>query len=172
MKQMNIQKGNLLDAAVNGDVRIIMHGVNCFHGVNSGIAGEIDRRFPKVQEHMSQLDNGAIELLTRASTVYVTEERITKVGPKSQVWQDKPDTQTVPLDNPFRCINLFTQYKPGNDFLPSLFPVGISNINGAFSGETIGIPLIACGIGGGDWEYVMGVLLNYGKDVNWEVYVI
>lgn len=168
---MRIQKGNLLDAAVMGDVSIIMHGANCFHKMGSGIAGEIARRFPQIPDRDRRTVYGAPGKLGDFSLAAVTQENIPAVQPRAG-WVDKPERFLVTLDKPFQCINLYTQFTPGPDFIASIFPNAINHINEVFAGDTIGLPLIGCGIGGGDWEAVMNTLLTDGKDVNWAVYVL
>jgi len=166
---LNIQKGNLLDAAVNGDIPVIMQGCNCFHAMESGIAGEAAKRFPQIPQADRRSTYGYPGKLGTFSLARVTSERV----PKGVMgWTDKPEVDVVTLDNPFTCINLYSQYNPGPDFLPSLFPSAIKHVNEVYAGKTIGIPLIGCGIGGGNWEAVMNTLLTEGNDVNWKVYIL
>lgn len=171
---MKIQKGNLLDAAVAGDIPMILHGCNCFHGMHSGIAGEISKRFPEVTEADNRTIKGYIGKLGTFSFANVTYEVLHEVTP-GKTWTDypaKPLLSKGSLEHKFSCINLYTQYQGGPDFIESIFPSAINHVNEVFSGETIGIPLLGCGVGGSNWEFVMGVLLEYGDDVDWRVYVL
>jgi hypothetical protein len=174
---MTIQKGNLLDAAVAGDIPTIMHGCNCFHAMGSGIAGELAKRFPQVPKIDQNYSlKGYVGKLGTYSLAKVTYE-VVSVKPKGTKieqaqWRDKPEVSAETLEHPFNCINLYTQYNPGPDFIASIFPIAIAYVNENFAGQAIGIPLIGCGIGGGDWESVMGTLLTAGSDVDWKVYVL
>lgn len=51
MNNMKIQKGNILSSVEN---RIVVQGCNAQGRMNSGIAGEIHRRFPSVFEVYEQ----------------------------------------------------------------------------------------------------------------------
>lgn len=169
---MRIQKGNLLDAAVNGEIPVILHGCNCFHSMTGGIAAEIARRFPEVTEADRVYGSkGYLGKLGKYSLVRVDDELINE-DTKGKGWEDYPVKTKVTLDHPFTCINLYTQYNPGKDFIESIFPPAIALVNRDFSGKTIGIPLLGTGIGGSNWEYVMGVLLDHGGNIDWEVYVL
>ena len=166
---MKIQKGNLLDAAERGDVGIIMHGCNCFHAMGSGIAGEIAKRYPDVPRvDREETNRGDPSKLGSFTAPYVAQKAV-------KTWDEAnvlPKNRLVPLDNPFLCINLYTQFKPGPDFIASVFPTAVRDINKRYHGKTIGIPLIGCGIGGGDWGSVMETLLTEGHNINWEVHVL
>lgn len=166
---MKIRKGNLLDLAEAGELPIIMHGCNCFHAMGSGIAGAIAKRYPIVPSvDKNTTDRGDPSKLGDYSLAQVDTKQVS-------TWVDKGAAlgyKEVPLDNPFKVINLYTQFTPGPDFIPSIFPTAIQGINSDFRGKTIGIPLIGCGIGGGEWHKVMNDLLIHGPDVNWEVCVL
>lgn len=142
---IRVRRGNLLDAFDQSKFDAIVHGCNCFHAMGSGIAGQIAQRYPQAPEQDRRTTRGDAAKLSRYTVCKLPQGRI---------------------------VNLYTQYKPGADFLPSLFPAAIRKLNYDFGGQTLGIPLIGCGIGGGDWEYVMNVLLQEGPDVDWEVYVL
>ena len=124
---MRINKGNLLDAAVRGDVPIVMHGANCFHTFGSGIAGEAARRFPEIPEADRTTGHGNPMKLGDYSLAKVTYE-VLPVDPKGKPWQDKLAKNEVILDNPFTCINLYTQFKPGKDFIESIFPSALHQL--------------------------------------------
>jgi hypothetical protein len=130
---------------------------------------------PKADKAYSELgDPTKLSLYTQA---HVTHRRV-RLPSAAVAWEDKKTTQfkptydTVKLNNPFTVINLYTQFTPGPDFIPSIFGAGVNRVNESFKGKTIGIPLIGCGIGGGDWAGVMTDLMNYGPDINWEVYIL
>ena len=61
--------------------------------------------------------------------------------------------------DPFTVINAYTQYRPGPDFIPSIFPTLLRTLNVTLAGKVVGFPMIGCGIGGGDWDYVMRQML-------------
>ena len=176
MNHMKIRKGNLLDLAESGDYDYIMHGCNCFHAMGSGIAGSIAWRYPIVAEVDRRLTyKGGPGKLGDYTEQLVTTRRMLVPG-EPLSWQDDypltPKYKEITLDSPFTVINLYTQFNPGPDFIPSIFPYAIGKINEDFSGKTIGIPMLGAGIGGGNWQEIMLVLLNEAPDINWEVCVL
>jgi O-acetyl-ADP-ribose deacetylase (regulator of RNase III) len=161
---MKIIKGNLIKLAVSGEAKIIVHGCNCFHAMGSGIAGNLARQFPEIPLADYQTDRGDISKLATYSRAHVTK----RLSPLTKL----SGNTCVPLDSPFTCINLYTQYIPGPDFLPSLFSEGLRRLNKDFQGETLWFPLIGCGIGGGNWTDVMNEMLVHLRDVDVRVVVL
>ena len=177
---MNIRKGNMLDLLEAGAFEYGMHGCNCFHAMGGGIAGEIARRYPVVPAVDKKMTaHGDPRKLSTFTSAKVTSKAVI-LPAKGIPWSDKYEMplapsvtyEEYPLENHFTLINLYTQFTPGPDFIPSIFPTAIRGINSNFKGKTIGIPLLGCGIGGGDWLKVMNDLLIHGPDVNWEVCVL
>jgi O-acetyl-ADP-ribose deacetylase (regulator of RNase III) len=163
---MEIIKGNLIDLAVSGKAGIIVHGCNCFHAMGSGIAGALAHRFPEIPHvDIKTTTKGDPSKLGSYSEVTVTKESYDdgKV-PRSYSVRDLP--------NSFRCINLYTQFTPGADFIESVFVYAIKQLNKDFAGETLWFPKIGCGIGGGNWERVESLMLEHLTDVNVKVVVL
>lgn len=163
---IEIIKGDLIKLAVSGKAKYIVHGCNCFHAMGSGIAGVLAKKFPEIPEADNQTTRGSVAKLSYYSIAAVTYDR------RYTIRSLKPVPVDTPLDNPFICINLYTQYKPGADFMPSLFPEALKRLNKDFKGETLWFPMIGCGIGGGDWTSVMNDMLTYLTDVNVKVVVL
>jgi O-acetyl-ADP-ribose deacetylase (regulator of RNase III) len=157
---MEIIKGNLVTLALSGEAKVIVHGCNCFHAMGSGIAGVLADRFPEIPAADRKTPKGFIGKLGDFSVANVSEHHLSS------------GLHTRKLDEPFQCVNLYTQYLPGADFLPSLFPVGLRRLNTRFAGQTLWFPMIGCGIGGGDWASVMGDMLKYLPDVDVKVVVL
>lgn len=165
-----IIKGDLIQEAVEGRAKTIVHGCNCFHAMGSGIAGALARRFPEIPKaDQEKHTKGRVASLANYTKAEVTYE----LRSKPYNAQKSPDdtVERLELENPFTCINLYTQYHPGADFLPSLFPEALKRLNRDFKGETLWFPMIGCGIGGGDWAQVMNMMLNHLTDVNFKVVV-
>lgn len=53
-----------------------------------------------------------------------------------------------------RIVNAYTQFYPGADFRHEALSRILDEMNKEFKGETIGFPLIGCGIAGGKWHEV------------------
>jgi O-acetyl-ADP-ribose deacetylase (regulator of RNase III) len=161
---MKIIRGDLLKLALTEEVTHIVHGCNCFHAMGSGIAGLLAKQFPEIPKADRDTKSGDIKKLASYSRAYVTEQVDAPIGPFP--------AQAFHLVHPFHCINLYTQYSPGADFLPSLFPEALKLLNKDFKGRTLYFPMIGCGIGGGDWATVMSDMLKYLKDVNVVVVIL
>ena len=164
---MEIIRGDLLKLALTEEVTYIVHGCNCFHAMGSGIAAALARQFPAIPDTDRLTINGDHTKLASYSRAYVTEEHKFTTDRAGNM-----STTVNTLSNPFHCINLYTQYKTGADFLPSLFPEALKLLNKDFKGRTLWFPLIGCGVGGGDWASVMRDMLKYLKDVDVKVVVV
>jgi O-acetyl-ADP-ribose deacetylase (regulator of RNase III) len=165
---MKIIKGDLLRLALTKEVTHIVHGCNCFHAMGSGIAGLLAKQFPEIPAADRDTKSGDIKKLASYSRAYVTYQEGKKGGPL----KDSEHSVLFDITHPFHCINLYTQYAPGADFLPSLFPEALKLLNKDFKGRTLHFPMIGCGIGGGDWATVMSDMLKYLKDVNVVVVIL
>ncbi len=137
--------GDLIKQAEDFDA--IMHGCNCFHGEDSGIAAQMWEAFPMARE-MSEAhhDSGDFGALGEYS------ECVDHIGR-------------------FTIINAYTQYKGGANFDIHAFIHILKQINEDYYQHSIAIPMIGCGVGGSDWESVQGAILVYAPDINWTVVV-
>jgi O-acetyl-ADP-ribose deacetylase (regulator of RNase III) len=142
---INIKLGDLLAEAQDYDA--IMHGCNCFHGEDGGIAAQIWDKWPMARE-MSERHHDSGDFDAFGTYVYGYEQ----IGR-------------------FAIINAYAQYFGGANFDINAFIHILKQVNEDFTGMNIGIPMIGCGIGGADWESVQGILLHYAPDVNWTVIV-
>tara|TARA_R110000851_G_scaffold78000_5_gene172067 strand:+ start:8261 stop:8731 length:471 start_codon:yes stop_codon:yes gene_type:complete len=131
---MKTVKGDLITKFLKGEFDVLIHGCNCFRAMASGIAGQIVKRIPEAQfaDNM-YMGEGDFEKLSTYSTACVRRENGT-VGV---------------------VINLYTQFKPGSDLYEDALTLGFKRIaNTIHKNIKIGIPLIGCGVAGGDWKIV------------------
>lgn len=166
---ITVIKGNLLDLAEQNEYDYIMHGCNCFHAMGSGIAGQIAKRYPEALRVDKLTKYGDPSKLGSYSVSEIKGVRSSQLSLPLLEDEDKTDE---PMEYDFGIINLYTQYKPGPDFISSVFPTAIERINKEFAGYYIGVPMIGCGIGGGKLEDVMESLVNNGTDVDWEMVLL
>lgn len=161
---MEIIKGDLLELASSGKAKVIVHGCNCFHAMGGGIAGAIAARFPQVPEVDKQFskrgDPSKLGSYTAAAVNCELRRGTDGVVTKHQ------------LPQIFECVNLYTQFTPGRDFIESVFIYGLQKLNKDYKGETLWFPKIGCGIGGANWERVEELLLTHLPDVNVKVVVL
>lgn len=142
---LTIKQGDLIAALVEGNIDIVMHGCNCFSAMGGGFARLLADAFPVVED----VDRNDIRTPRQ------------KLGHYTCV--------TVGTNNTL-ILNGYTQFRPGKDFMPTMFPELLWIINRDYPGETIAIPRIGCGIGGGDWADVEDMLMTHAPQVNWEVW--
>ena len=141
-------KGDLLDMFDNGDFDVIVHGCNCHHAMNGGIAALIAQRYPEAQIQ----DN---------KTKFGDENKLGTIGPVLI-------TGWLSVFFPWwfkrkYVVNAYTQFNPGMD--GNLDAIGYAF--GALDLEAedygmrnmrIGIPAIGCGIAGLEWADVEPII--------------
>lgn len=136
-------KGDLITLALNGEFDVIAHGCNCFCTMGAGIAPLMAKAFlcNMFPKEMS-LQKGNIDKL---GTI---------------------DYETRYLSNSILyVVNAYTQYYYGKNSPGCERPLDYSalelcmrKINHIFAGKHIGLPQIGCGLAGGQWEIVKGII--------------
>lgn len=135
------------------DRRIIGHGVNCSGAFAAGIAGQVAKRFPEVKRQ------------------YLRKKDATGWNPG--------DVQFVLTASGRIVVNMATQktygragthvlYHAVRDCLGQLLDFCVAERQG------VAIPRVGCGLGGGKWEVVEGILreLLETRDVEVDVYAL
>jgi O-acetyl-ADP-ribose deacetylase (regulator of RNase III) len=133
--------GNLLDYFDNKEFDMIAHQANCFHTFGSGIAREIKERYPEAYQ----------------ADLSTPKNDIMKLGTYSHC--------TLPQG---LILNIYGQYEMSSKFIATNYDalgVAFYKINHLFSGMHIGLPLIGCGIAGGEWRYVRYLIEARFKDM-------
>lgn len=131
--QLKYAKGNLINLADEGKFDIIMHGCNCFCSMKAGITLSISERWPESEKIDQKTKKADVHKLGSFSVANVK----TKIGTDLMV------------------LNAYTQYKPGADFKLIHLEQALLRLQEIYETDLrIGIPMIGCGIGGGNWEEV------------------
>lgn len=145
-------EGNLVEMALNGEFDVIAHGCNCQNTMNSGVARAIRDVWESVYVVDCQTRKGDYKKLGTWSECAVN----------INVGQDK---------NPeiMRVLNCYTQYMYGREVGKvyvnyDAIAMCMDKINYFYSGKRIGLPLIGCGLAGGDWDIVKGIISSRLKD--------
>ena len=142
MKMINKEiKGDLIALAKNGHFDVIIHGCNCFNVMGAGIAKQIREHFPEA---------------------YLADKRSVK-GSKSKL-----GTYTYSLGSVI-VINAYTQYRPRRGAVDyEAIQQVFKKLNSAkvLYGASIGIPLIGCGLAGGNWHKVKQIINEATPDLN------
>lgn len=144
---MSINKnktGNLVTALLKGHIDVLVHGANCFCTMGAGIALEIKTKIP-----------GA----------YAADSK-TKFADSSKLGSYSKyefDNKTV--------INLYSQYNYrgiGPNVNYQAIKEGFEKLNSEYKDKNLifGIPLIGCGLAGGDWSRVAKIINESTPDLN------
>lgn len=137
--------GDLVNAALQGKVDIMVHGCNCFCTMGSGIARDVREKIPEAYKVDCMTKNG-----DRSKLGYLTSCQIESASGKDVV-----------------IINAYTQYTFWDqtdmfsiDALRDCFTI-IKNrhgTDGSNEKKIIGIPLIGAGLARGNWNQISSVL--------------
>lgn len=134
-----IKQGNLIAAAENGDIDVLVHGCNCFCVMGAGIARAIKEQYPNAYYIDQQTARGDVNKLGTINGVFYTTS----------------------LGNTLAIVNAYTQFSFGHDQVHADY-TAIRNcmmeIKKKFSGRRIGLPMIGCGLAGGDWNIVSVII--------------
>lgn len=144
--------GDLIELFKAGQFDIIAHGCNCFHTMNSGIAKQIKENFP---------DTYNIDFNT------TKKGDINKLGTFSigQYWRK------IEYVNIYNCYTQYYYGKDGKLYLEydalalCLRKINFVN-NKGLKVTNIGLPKIGCGLAGGEWNKVDGIIQRELKDLD------
>ncbi len=128
------KEGDLLKAALAGDVHVIMHQCNCFNTFGSGIAKQIKMVFPEAFDADLETKKGDVA----------------KLG-----------TYTVAASRGILIYNLYGQYGVSATNMQTRYDAledAMSSVSELIAHTVIGIPRIGCGLGGGDWSIVEDIV--------------
>ena len=139
-------KGDLIKLALKGEFDAIAHGCNCLCNMGAGIAVPMNKTFG-VGNYPLEHPN--------------TRGNINKLG--------QIEFRHFPLssDGGVYVINCYTQYLPAKNEKPldyDALRLCLRKINFCFNGGRVGLPLIGCGLAGGDPEVVIPMIQEELKD--------
>lgn len=138
---MKTMQGDLVRLAKDSVFDLIAHGCNCFCTMGAGIALQIKKEFPKAYQADLQTKKGNIQKLGTCSWARTNKGLI--------------------------VVNAYTQFNYGGrgkkvDYYA--IESCMEWIKDNFSGKSMGFPLIGCGLAGGEWNVVRGIIENKLKD--------
>lgn len=162
-------EGDLISLAQGGKFEVIVHGCNCFCSMGAGIAPQMAKAFgadmfPLEAEKFS----GSIHKLG------MIDSKKLLVSQFGYTAEDYVGVDTDELKLPLTVVNAYTQYgfganHEGGTVAPldyEALAMCMRKINHEFKGKTIGLPLIGCGLAGGNWERVKLIIQIELKDMN------
>jgi len=145
MKNYTEIQGNLITLAQEGQFDLIAHGCNCQANMGAGIAAQIATHFPKatlIDEHGAL--PGTICAVTYPCGLTIVNA-YTQISPG-------------PANKRFQALSPINDYQePVYDTLENRYAFirhAMRSINQFFAGKRLGLPLIGCGLAGGEWERV------------------
>lgn len=151
-------KGDLLDT----DCRIIAHGVNCQNVMGSGVARALFMKWPEVKFNYHQMFNEFHD--------YAGEEGEGFMG----------SIQAIELVEDKIVVNCFTQMYYGNDFDTRYLSYdaleecmwNLYDLCLEYGEYEVAIPLIGCGLAGGEWSVVKAILeVVFPEEFTVKVYI-
>jgi len=149
---MKIIKGDLISLAREGHFDIIAHGCNCQNVMGAGIAYQLSKEWPDLLDIDKEYRQGFKEPYNMMGTY---SEYITPIEYKAE----------GDVAKWLKILNLYTQMWPG---VPSphcsipfdhvSFTAVLRKVNYHFSGKSIGLPWIGCGLAGADKGLVRHII--------------
>lgn len=139
-------KGDLIKLTLKGKFDVITHGCNCFCLMGAGIALQMAKTFDCNNPVIFKKENPS------------TKEDFDKLGCIDYSYRYVNTSYIV-------VINSYTQYQPGANLDYVALRLCMRKINAIFPGQHIGLPLIGCGIAGGDWEKVKKIIKQELKNM-------
>lgn len=141
--------GNLITLALEGEFDVISHGCNCLCNMGAGIAPQMVKAFG--------VDQYNLESFTRRGD-------INKLGQIEWFIEREGPIQFV--------VNSYTQFSYGKNHTDGVskpldydaLTLCMRKINHRFNGKRIGLPMIGCGLAGGDWNIVKKIIQKELKD--------
>lgn len=132
------------------DIKVIAHGVNCRGGFGSGIAGQIAKRYPEVRRAYIRKHTG-------------------------EGWA-LGDIQIVKADDGRLIVNMATQDTYGKSGVHIKYEALKTALEKVMDfcekeGHSLAMPKVGCGLAGGDWSVVEGIIGDCLKDRSLDVEV-
>jgi O-acetyl-ADP-ribose deacetylase (regulator of RNase III) len=124
-------KGDIVAAAVRGDLEVLVHGCNCQGCMGAGLAKKVARTWPKV---------------------VVADRFTTKSACKLGT------ILPVQVSNNLVVVNAYTQYRPCPCADYKWVRECLLAVRGLYEGRCIGFHAIGCGLGGLDRKDVLPLL--------------
>lgn len=138
---------NIIKMVLKGEVKMMIHGCNCFGIMGAGLARQVAQVFPEA---------------------YIIDRGINDKGEMEEPLGDynRLGTYTKAEVGEVTIINAYTQFEPGARFEYTALIDVLACLNNDFEGKTIAFPEIGCGIGGGTWDVVKKIIEEHTPDLD------
>lgn len=155
-------EGNLINLAKEGKFDVISHGCNCFNMQQAGIADAMRIHFNTDKFDMEGKQYyGDINKLGQIDYEVIDRRN----GSIVENFSSLLDNDEL-LDYVFSVVNSYTQYHGGKNLDYAALDLCLKKINHKFKGQKIGLPMIGCGIAGGEWLVVKRLIQKNLKDMD------
>ena len=143
------------DLVKDNSIDIFCHQCNCFGRMGSGIAKQIANKYPEVSE--------------------ADKRNFAALGAYGQFGKILP----VECHDGRICVNMYSQFTYGKGKRQTDYEKfeeclrKLKTFLKDYPGKKIGFPYgIGCGLAGGDWTIVSGLIEEFAKSVPNEVYIV
>lgn len=149
---MKYVKGDLVK---DKEISVFCHQCNCFGKMGAGIAAQISREYPEVAaaDKMNFITRGAAGLFGTILPVKCHDGRI--------------------------CVNMYSQFTYGRGKRQTdydMFKNCLDLLEGFlkdYPDAKVGFPyMIGCGLAGGDWKVVEGMIREFSERVSNDVFIV
>lgn len=143
---------NLITAVQLGNIDVFAHQANCMCTMKSGIAPQITKAFPEMQQADDRTVSGDFSKLGRFTKATLKEiEGVVGYNLYGQYdWRGRKNTDYNALKNALEALN--------DDLVFS---------------SIIALPKLGAGLGGGDWNVISEIIeKTIGEDHHVEIYVL
>lgn len=139
--------GDLIKAIQDGEVNVFGHGCNCFVTMGSGIAPLIKEAFPKMYAADLKTEKGDKTKLGTCTMAFLNDGSLAGFNLYSQYGYNRRKQGLRDLD-----------YNALYDALVQMKKALQSFTDGSVADYKIGLPLIGCGLAGGNWRIVSRII--------------
>jgi O-acetyl-ADP-ribose deacetylase (regulator of RNase III) len=140
-------KGDLIKLAKEGNFDIIVHGCNTKRRMGAGIALSLKNEFPIIEKIDNETTNN---ILGYYDIIEIKKYNFSIVNAYTQFSYGK--ASAMALDSQSTRYNAIRKV--------------MNSLNKECRGFKIGLPLIGCGLAGGDWNIVKKIIEEELKDCN------
>lgn len=155
MSKLKYKVGDLIKAAVDGEVNVIAHCANCFNTMKSGIAPQIVAMFPEAGEVDQETIKGDKRKLGMATAAYDEFHKVLVVNLYGQYNYGR-EKGKMHVD----YIALRKTFSSMRDFMEGCF------LEQAVS---IGLPKLGSGLANGDWHLIERIIKEELTDLGYDV---
>lgn len=148
------RKGDVIKALADGEISLLAHGCNCSGGFGSGVAGGIVKRYPSVRNAYLRAHEAGHWKLGAIQIIVIGSNRAVINCGTQQEFGGSPEEQP---------LKMYCSYDAIKEVMLKLY-------TRVSSERTLGIPMIAAGLAGGNWKVIEAIINEVFHDKDIYVY--